>query len=270
MKYNFKEQIGADIQKQLREKREYQKNLFNQKYNKLKEYEFPEVDDINMNRFFCFPKFDESSLMSLPSLAIYPVLCLQSDYEDSNWFQISQKNIAKMAGLSANTVSQGIKDLEKLYLGKERFLEKKKNTDGQRSFNSYKVSFIRKNNMKRGAYFIFHKCIVESGVWAELKPRAKALYISMRMKAYFVSDLYFDIEPDFIYEGYELHEFIHSNDYKNRKWDVCNKTLVELCRNIGIEPINLKPILEQLENHRLIERIDEKKSIFKVFLKPRI
>ena len=92
----------------------------------------------------------------------------------------------------------------------------------------------------------------------------------MRMNSYFVSDLYFELEPDFIYEGLQLHEFIHSSEYRNRKWDVCNKTLADLCRNIGIKPINLKPLLKQLEHHGLIERVDENKSIFKVYLRPKI
>jgi len=273
MRYNLKEAVKADSKGGIKQHKEYQKSLFKQKYDKLKEYQFPKVDDINMNRFFCFPKFDKSFFMSLPSLAIYPVLCLQSDYEDNKWFQISQTNIAKMAGINVDTVTKGIKGLEELYLGKERFLEKDKISDGQRHFNVYRVNFIRKNDIEesRGKYFTFHKCIVESGVWAELKPRAKALYLSMRMKARIEIELYAEIEDlDIEYESSDALIFYHSDEYRNRKWDVCNRTLVELCKNVGISAVNLKPVLKQLENHRLIERIDDSKSIFKVYTKPRI
>ena len=71
-----------DAKRGYRKEKERQKNIFTQ-YNKLNNYEFPKVDDIDMNRFFCFPKFDEHFFMSLPSIAIYPVLCLQSDFEDN-------------------------------------------------------------------------------------------------------------------------------------------------------------------------------------------
>ena len=108
-----KEAILADAKKRTREYKERQKSLFNQRYNKTEVFEFPEASEIDMNRFFFFPKFDEDFCMSLPSIAIYPVLCLQSDFKQNNWFHISQKNIAKMAGLHVNTVVKGIKDLEK-------------------------------------------------------------------------------------------------------------------------------------------------------------
>ena len=66
-----------------------------------------------MNRYFGFLKFPGGFWMPMPSLAIYPILCLQSDFEENNWFQISQKNIAKMAGVSVSTVASGIEGLEK-------------------------------------------------------------------------------------------------------------------------------------------------------------
>jgi len=148
---------------------------------------------------------------TMRSLAIYPVLCLQSDFKYNKWFQMSQKNMAKMAGVTVNTVASGIEDLEKRVLGNEPydepFLEKKKRTDGQRHFYEYKVYYIRLDDIKesRGEYFTFYKCIIESGVWANLKPRAKALYISMRRNSHFDFDIYAEIESYFYYyEGYEL------------------------------------------------------------------
>lgn len=273
MKITFKEKIALNAKKQKKEKRQQQKALFKQKYSKSKNYEFPPIDQVDLNRHFYFPKFNAGLFITQPAIAIYPVLCLQADFEYINWFQISQNNIAKMAGVSINTVSKGIKDLECYTLDGEPFLEKQKKTEGQRHFYVYIVNFIRKNEIKewKGSYFIFHKCIIESGVWAKLKPRAKALYLSMRMSARFDIELYAAAEE--LYEapgGNILGDFFTEGNYKYRKWDVCESSLVELCRRVNIKPINLKPILQQLENHRLIERVDEDLNIFKVYLRPKI
>ena len=273
MKKQFRERIKANLDKKDRERKEHQKKLFKHHYNKSKDYEFPKVSDIDMNRFFCFPKFDENFCMSLPSITIYPVLCLQSHFERNEWFQISQKNIAKMSGIHVNTVVKGIEDLEEKSLNKEPFIEKKKQTQGTRHFYEYRVNFIRKNDIKDWDenYITFHKCIVDSGVWAELKPRAKALYVSMRMGARFDPELYEEIEDlGLDTDSNEFWEVFSGEKYRNRKWDVCNTSLAELCRKVDITPANLKPILKQLENHRLIERIDENQSVFKVYLKPKI
>ncbi len=273
MKIPWEERIKANLENDKRKRKEHQKFIFNQKYNKTKDYEFPKSTDVDMNRFFCFPKFDENFWMSLPSIAIYPVLCLQSDFERNEWFQISQKNIAKMSGIHVNTVVKGIEDLEEKSLNKEPFIEKKKQTQGTRHFYEYRVNFIRKNDIKDWDenYITFHKCIVDSGVWAKLKPRVKALYLSMRMNAKFEPKLYEEIEDlGLDTDSNEFWESFSGEKYRNRKWDVCNKSLAELCRKVDITPANLKPILIQLENHLLIERIDENQSIFKVYLKPKI
>ncbi|MEX0998796.1 MAG: hypothetical protein WD000_02380 [Thermodesulfobacteriota bacterium] len=273
MKINWKERVKADVERGKRKRIEHQKFLFNQIYTKPKEFEFPKSADINTNRFFFFPKFDEDFCMSLPSIAIYPVLCLQSNFEQNKWFQISQKNIASMAGIDVNTVRKGIKDLEKKSFIGEPFLEKHKQTQGTRHFYVYAVNFIRKDYIEEweGEYFTFHKCIVDSGVWANLKPRAKALYLSMRMSAHFNAMLYIEIEDlELDYATKDVYEVVEGSNYLDRKWDICNCTLVDLCRLVDITPTNIKPILEQLENHRLIERVDNNKILFKVYLKPRI
>ncbi|MCH7519950.1 MAG: hypothetical protein IH964_13120 [Candidatus Dadabacteria bacterium] len=273
MKIPWKERIKASLENDKRKRKEQQKILFNRIYNKPKDYEFPKVSDIDLNRFFFFPKFGEDFFMSLPSIAIYPVLCLLSDFEENNWFQISQKNIAIMAGISVNTVAKGIKDLEERLLNKEPFLEKQKQKQGTRNYYVYRVNYNRKDDIEnyKGEYFTFHKCIVESGVWADLKPRAKALYLSMRMSARFEVELYTEVEDlDLDFESSEIEEFYSGSEYRNRLWDVSNTSLAELCRKVEIKPINLRPIIQQLENHRLIERVDEYCSLIKVYLKPKI
>ena len=273
MKRNFKKAVIGEAKKDNRQNKERLKYLFKQKYNKSKEYEFPKSADIDMNRFFFFPKFDKDFSISLPSIAIYPVLCLHSDFEHKNWFQISQKNIAKMAGIDVNTVRKGIKDLENNSIIGEPILQKRKQTEGTRHFYVYETNFIRKDNIEEweGEYITFHKCIIDSGVWADLKPRSKALYLSMRMSAHFDAELYIEIEGLALdYATKDIYEVVKGSNYMNRKWDVCNIPLTELCKKVNIAPTNLKPLIVQLEEHRLIERIDENKSVFMVYLKPKI
>ena len=142
--------------------------------------------------------------MSKSALQVYPVLCSRANFEENKWFQLSRENIAKMAGISHPTVSKGIEDLLEYTINdkgnKIPFLEMKKQTEGKRHFYVYKISLPRKDEIKkwRGQYFIFHTCIINSGVWAILKPRAKLLYIAMRMKAFFDADLYSEIELDWL------------------------------------------------------------------------
>ena len=145
---NFKQKVIANAKKQKKEKRQQQKALFKQKYSKSKNYKFPPIDQIDLNRHFYFPKFNPGFRITQPAIAIYPVLCVQADFEYNNWFQISQNNIATMAGVSINTVSKGIKDLQCYKLEGEPFLEKQKNTEGQRHFYVYRINFIRKNEIE--------------------------------------------------------------------------------------------------------------------------
>lgn len=210
--------------------------------------------------------------MSLPAMAMYPVLCLQADFEQNKWFQISQRNIATMAGVSINTVVNGIRDLEQYKLGGQPFLEKKKKTEGQRHFYVYRVNFTRKDDMKdwKNNFFIFHKCIIDSKVWAQLTSRAKGLYLSMRMSARFDPESYIELEGlDVDWSNWS--DLYQAEEYRNRKWDLCMPpSLAELCRHVGIEPINLRPVLEQLEYYRLVELADGYLKVFKVYLRPRI
>ncbi len=82
MKIPWKKGIGTDLKRRNRERQEHQKYIFNQKYNKPKVYQFPKAIDIDMNRFFCFPKFGKEFYMPKACIAIYPVLCLLSDFEN--------------------------------------------------------------------------------------------------------------------------------------------------------------------------------------------
>lgn len=270
-----KDKMKAHFKKRRYEKRKEQSELFQQMYNKTRIFKFPSVDEINMEQYVCLHKLRKNFHLSLPAIAVYPVLCVNADFEQNNWFQISQENIAKMAGISINTVSKGIKELEDVEL-----LERKKQTDGKRHFYVYRIEFIRKGDIQeaRGDYFTFHKCIIDSGVWADLKPRAKALYLAMRSKAEFSVAFYLEIEYPDIYFGHykdklEVMSNIldHGEGYRNRKWDLCMEPLSKLCELGDISRSNLTEPLNQLMHHRLIEHLDEYiNSVFKVYLKPKI
>lgn len=82
--------------------------------------------------------------LSKAALAVYPVLCCEADFEKDEAFQISQKNIARFAGVSENSVRNALKELENAGL-----LIKEKVTDGPRHFYIYRVGFFCKPILTR-------------------------------------------------------------------------------------------------------------------------
>jgi DNA-binding MarR family transcriptional regulator len=255
--------ILRDIQRQKEEKKKQQNEIFNQRYNATKEAKFIDKEDINMNSFRAIPKSVIQELgLSKAALAVYPVLCCEADFEKDEAFQTSQKNIARFAGVSENSVRNALKELENA-----RLLIKEKVTDGPRHFYVYKVTFYRRPeleaNEQRGDAIYFYNCIIDNGIWAELKPRAKVLYLTLRAVAKQDLDLYSVIEGENYggdWTGVNYDDYI-----RNRKWDVCDIFLSKLCKLAKIERTNLTPILEELERYKLIERVDR---WIKVYLKP--
>ncbi|MCK4346699.1 MAG: hypothetical protein KAX05_15555 [Bacteroidales bacterium] len=252
-----------------------QQQAFERRYNKLRIYK--RSSNINMEQFVYLPKFIDLPFyegINTAALAIYPVVCCAADFEQNEWLQLSQEHIARMAGVSINTVRKGIDNLVygDYYITEDDIdiplLEKKKVTEGTRHFYMYRVGFIRRDMIKgfREKYFSFHRCIITSGVWASLMPRAKALYLAMRTKAQFDAQLYMEIEydePDMSGADFDFK----SEQYRNRKWDPCIVPLAELCRMVNIERANIKPVIKQLEHCGLVEKIG---NYFKVYLKPSI
>lgn len=255
--------ILRDIQRQKEEKKKQQKEVFRQVYNRPKEKAFSDIDQLNMDSFRAIPKNIVSSYeLSKAALAVYPVLCSEADFEKDEAFQISQKNIARFAGVSENSVRNALKELENAGL-----LTKEKVTDGPRHFYVYKVTFYRRPeleaNEQRGDAIYFYNCIIDNGIWAELKPRAKVLYLTMRAVAKQDLELYSVIEGEDYggdWTGVNYDDYI-----RNRKWDVCDISLSKLCKLAKIERTNLTPILEELERYKLIERVGR---WIKVYLKP--
>ena len=240
-----------DIQRQKEEKKQLQKEMFRQVYNRPKEKDFSDIDQLNMDSFRAIPKSVILNYgLSKAALAVYPVLCCEADFEKDEAFHISQKNIARFAGVSENSVRNALKELENAGL-----LIKEKVTDGPRHFYVYKVCRPESEaNEQCGEAINFYTCIIENGIWAELKLRAKVLYLTMRAVAKQDFELYSVIE----WEVYERDwSGISYDDYiRYRKWDVCDISLSKLCKLAKIERTNLTPILEELERYKLIERVD--------------
>ena len=283
-KQHLKERVIGDsaksvkrVQKQQERKREWQKQEFTRIYNKLKIYKFPPTKKINMEKHFYFPKIvGYFQNMSKAAMAVYPVICARANFDKNTWIQLSQKHIAQMAGVSINTATKGILDLMKdNYTLDDRnthipLLQRQKSIKGKRHFYIYQIGFIRKDMIRRwkgkDKFFIFHTCIIDSGVWATLKPRAKLLYLAMRTRASFNADLYSAIE-DIDLEDTGASNFYNTAEYRNRRWDVCETSLAELCRMVNIDNSDILKAVQQLEHYRLVERI---KPVFKVYLKPKI
>ncbi|MGB4002547.1 MAG: hypothetical protein WBL59_06725, partial [Bacillota bacterium] len=163
---------------------------------------------------------------------------------------------------SENSVRNALKELENAEL-----LIKEKVTEGSRHFYIYRVGFFYKPILDKarqyGGSIYFYNCIIDNGIWAELKPRAKVLYLTMRAVAKQDIELYSVIEGEDYggdWTGVNYDDYI-----RNRKWDVCDISLSKLCKLAKIERTNLTPILEELERYKLIERVDR---WIKVYLRP--
>ena len=121
----------------------------------------------------------------------------------------------------------------------------------RRIYYKYRVGFVRGDMMEGWYYFPFYLSIIELGIWASLSYRAKILYLAMRYSAFYDECLYKAIEG--------------VDNYLTRQWEVCAKSLAQLCRLGNISDRNLTKPLIQLEKFRLINRFDR---WIKVWLAP--
>ena len=134
------------------------KKQYDERYNKLKIIEFKTMDEVNRTKHFYFPRLIMEKGLSKIELALYPVLCSLADFRESNWFQVSIANLAKLSGMSTTTVQKALTYLtgdiviqgqnrEIFYSGddakKVSILESKLVTVGSRHHNEYKVEFFR-------------------------------------------------------------------------------------------------------------------------------
>jgi len=258
----MKGKVIRDIRNQEAKRKQLQKEVFRQVYNRPKEKAFSDIDQLNMDSFRAIPKNIISYGLSKAALAVYPVLCCEADFEKDEAFQISQKNIARFAGVSENSVRNALKELENAGL-----LTKEKVTDGPRHFYVYKVTFYRRPeleaNEQRGDAIYFYNCIIDNGIWANLPLGAKAIYLFLRAEAKQDLDIYSEIEGIMTGEFYEPMEY--PEYIRNRKWDICETSLTEISKAVGVDRSKIGAYLEALERFRLIERVDR---WIKVYLRP--
>lgn len=265
----FKEQVIEDAKRGRAERKKEELELFQARYNKKKTIEFK--PDANMERHVYLPKaFIGLSGMTPAAMAVYPVLCSLADFETDRWFQVSRENIAKLAGLNPLTVDKALETLCKFKLHGELLVDRTMKTEGKRHFYVYRIGFIRKENMEdwHGQFLIFHTYLVDTGVWAQLSLRGKALYLAMRSISDFEPELYAEFEMGELSAGYDVWEIIKEQGYRNRAWDLCRGTLTDLCRLANISSSNISETVKQLERYKLLEPIMP--GLMKVYLKPRL
>ncbi|MGB2693357.1 MAG: hypothetical protein WBB48_01210 [Thermodesulfobacteriota bacterium] len=265
MKIPWKERIKSDLDKKNRERYQNKLDVYKRLYGKSKKYAFPPKDKINLEKHFYFPKSVVTEYnLSMRALAVYPVVCLKADFEDDKWFKISQEEITIKSGMTSNTVNKALLELEESDL-----LEREKRNSGKTHYYVYKVEFIRKDMIEeyKNEYFTFNQSIVDSGVWADLNLRSKALYLAFRVQAFHdIDSLFYDEE---IFDGSRIdyNDIIgtHLDEYRHREYDMCTTSVSQLCKIVGIDSSNLTSVFEQLDSHGLIKRFGD---WFEVYLKP--
>ena len=135
--------------------------------------------------------------LSATAKGIYPVLCMLSDFEKNREIQVSRENLGVYAGLSDwTTIEKAVNELI------DAELVDGKKAEYARKIWVYDVKFIRKDQMdefKAKDIILFHTSIIESGLWAKLRPKEQALYLTLRSLA----ETFFDYETDYKTREYE-------------------------------------------------------------------
>ncbi|MDD4274271.1 MAG: hypothetical protein PHG14_11155 [Desulfobacter postgatei] len=291
------------IPEEKREKKKKQKTIedkqrqaafFNSLYTgRNMEFSFKTMEEVSMTKHFYFPKLGEDyedwsfGAAPLAAFAVYPVICSRVDFRNhERWMKISMEEIAKKAGhKSVSTTSNAIKHLIEAGYGmtksiegeiKQRYplIERKKVHEkvpkGEKRVWEYRAGFIRGDMIKRrktddeARYFKFPTWIIDTGLWAKLKPRAKALYIALRSCSRFDEKLYAGLENGVPFDQLDQIEF-DLEEYKARKWEVCNTPTTRLCRMVNIDGSDIRKIVDDLEETGLVEKIDR---WWKVWLMP--
>lgn len=269
---------NEEINKALNEKRR-RSEIFKRIYDKPKSWEPLKIEDINMEKhFYIMDQFIQWPDIPLSAIAIYPCLSSLANYHNSNWFQISEENLAKMSGLSKKTLISGIEFLlnGKFFIKKGEgysLVNREFKNEGKRRFYVYNIPFVTNEiNINWNEKFIFHTALIESGLWAELSPRAKALYLAIRSSAKFDKDSYTVIE-DVLTDD----EFFR-NEFKFRKWELCELPLSQLCKMVGggfdntkyigggISTSDIHKTVKELELVGLLEKYDFR---YIVYFKPK-
>jgi len=164
--------------------------------------------------------------LPLASKSVFPVIAVHQNAKGECW--PTQQTIADLAGYSEKTVREGLKGLqEKGFSGIE--LIKYKKTGMLWAGTYYKINPLP---LGKKGYFPFHKDLVSSKKWSQLKSTAKALYPVMRCFGY--------------NEGF-------GRNYKPH--DYCDSDKKYLAEFTGIDRRSIATALESLESSDLIEPV---------------
>jgi len=184
-----------------------------------------------INKFFF--KWDKDLIknnhwasLPLASKAIFPVIAVHQNKRGECW--PSQQTIAELSGYTEKTVREGLKGLhEKSFSGIK--LKKYRTAGMQWAGTYYKIHPLP---VGKTGYFPFHKDLVISKIWSQLKSTAKALYPVMRCFAW----------NDGFGRNYKSHDY----------WDRGKNYLAEYA---GIDRRSIAGALESLQSFDLIEPV---------------
>ena len=258
--------VRADVRRQKAERKkekQFQADIF--KRIRPKTINFSKQP--SMEQYVYLSKKKLTTMMD-SELAVYIVLCCRAiKYKD--WFQVSQENIAKMAGLSVITARKGIQKL----IDRGVLIKKKINVANMHTF-IYKIDFYHGDDIKqkesKGDVLQFYCYIVNGGKWSELRAEEKELYLVMRRIAVFEPEI-FGLVEEIDLDGMVLDEF-YQFGYSSRKWDVLctedsNIMTMLLSEYSYINPDKLIIALKRLEEFNLVEYVEDYQSCYKVYLR---
>lgn len=227
---------------------------FDIRYNKLKIIKFN--SNPNMQGFRAIEKEFIRLPLSASAKAIYIVLCVLSDYDENKPLQVSKENIGVLSGLKDwSTISKALQELSQTgWISSQKVIN-------ERRYWVYDVSFIRQkdiNKYKPSEYIMFHTCIVESGVWAYLRPKDKALYLTLRA------------ESEFEYDTMDYPDIGFVEAYGMRKFEIYYGRLKELSQKSGVSIGYVKRSIERLQEAGLVIQIQEGMVYYQVNLYPEV
>lgn len=220
-------------------------------------YHFP--NDIKWNIFFRFDKRLIENLnwahISTAAKAIFPVIACHCNERGESF--PGEEAIAALSGLTPKSARKGVHNLE----GFPGFNWKYYQTRYGRRGKRFNIEFP-KNNSDKGQTFFFYRCIIDGGIWRELKPTAQALYPVMR---YFSR---YDIDED---EGVEDKSDFEEH-FKNRQWELCGAEVGQLSMYAGINRRSFSEAIQSLEKNFLVEaHVDGYgEKLWKVYLRPKM
>ena len=216
-------------------------------------YQFKE--NFDHTQFFWWPKklIQDKNWAILPaaSKAIWPVIAC---YCNKNGLAFpGEQTIAVLAGRTDKKVRDGISNLKDF---PDFSVEYYNTRDGRRS-KKFHVELPASS--VKGNAFPFHKHLLESGAWRELKPSAQALYPVMRCFGFFDLDMYQEFE--------NMDEDVGDFDeiYRNRKFDFCHAHKDILAESAGISRKSLYRALHNLAQTSLVDKINF--ETYRVFLR---